>query len=558
MTRKKKSKLWYIYLPFFVFILLSLGIFLGYFIRILEEKNTNYSNQGSNFANTPIVQKKDRVEEIINLIQSEYLYPIPSDSLYTWAIQSIFEKMDPYSQYITAEELHTVSDNLTGNSKGFGVQFSIVADTVLFTNIVANSPADEAKLKAGDLLIKVNENIVSGIGLNNDKLIEIINSEADEDITFEILRLPQREKMHFTFSKGNVPLTSIDAYYMLNENTGYIKINRFSAATYREFLMAMQDLKEQGLESLILDLRQNPGGYVDAAIAIADEFLDDQKLVITTENAIVGKEHYYTELEGSFEEGPLAILIDEGTASASEVLAATIQDWDRGWIIGRRSYGKGLIQQLFELRDGSSIRLTIMRYTSPSGRDLQRPKIYDSASQKTIDIIYSDEVSGTKEKAIIDTNYSYTKILNRKIASGGGVKPDIIVPFSNRPAYLNALYNVLISDELNKTVYKYYINNYAAVAKYKSVQEFTKHFRLPDSVLDDLLKEYNKNTLGLTINSWPSKEGREFTRKEMTRILAAIHFGSNGESYYENIQDAIILKAMETLKRYPKVRNLNN
>lgn len=550
MTQQSPKK-WNIWTPILVFFILSIGILLGYFISQMEYKN-NSSNHRPGTSQFSVVQRSGRIEEIIKLIDEEYIDEFGQDSIYNTAIKSLISLLDPHSNYIHAEELGDYQNRLQGNFKGVGAEFVFIHDTVMLTHIIPNSPAEEAGLKSGSLLIKVDDELVSSVEMESDDLINYILGESGTKIKFEILELPGRKNKTIEIARGNVPLESIDASYLLNDDIAYIKINRFSATSYREFVNALSQLQEQGSQSLIIDLRQNQGGYVDAAIAIADELLDENKVIVSIDSRHFGIEHYYAELEGIFEEGKLAILIDEGTASASEILAGAIQDWDRGWIIGRRSFGKGLVQELFDLRDGSSIKLTTSKYFTPIGRNIQRPYLnkYHVDSLNPFPI-YEDEIVGLRNnkdyRVVKDTSVYHSKILNRTIYGGGGIKPDIIIPIERREEYLGDLYGILASQELRYAAYEYVMYHYDDIADYKDIDNFSKNFQLPDFVLDELLKKYNKEHPNKTIK-WTNPKGKEYIRKRVSGIIARIKFGPNGYFYYQHFDDKHINTAVEQIK----------
>lgn len=557
---ENSPKRWNIWTPILVFFLLSLGILIGYFIKNLEVES---QSPNPTFVTPTVVQRYDRIEEIISIIGDGYFMPISQDSLFNLAINSIFGSLDPHSTYIPLSEKTTFQNSLDGNFKGVGVEFAFVNDTVVFTHIIPNSPAEEAQLQAGDLLIKVDNEIVSGIGMDSDQLIDFIVGEGGTSLSLDILRLPNRIPQTIQAKRGNVPLTSIDAYYLLDNNVGYIKINRFSATTYREFTSALKELQSTGMESLIIDLRQNPGGYLEAAVAIADELLSDKKVIVSTENRIYGNEDYFSEMEGLYEEGPLAVLIDEGSASASEILAGAIQDWDRGWIIGRRSFGKGLVQEVFDLNDGSSIKLTTSRYLTPTGRDIQRPYLKNKKSEASFSSefpIYKDEVHHsiiTNNIILEDTTLFLTKTLKRQIYGGGGIKPDILVPFENREEYLGELYNILISNTIRTAAYKYYIYHSSDIKKYKGLEDFTTNFKLPDFVLDQLLADFNKENPQNTITKWPNTKAKEFIKGRISNLIARMEYGPKGYFYYQHQKDKGLQKAIQQLKTKPHLQPIN-
>ncbi|MEI8060138.1 MAG: S41 family peptidase, partial [Ferruginibacter sp.] len=365
-----KTQVW---LPLLFSITLIAGMYLGYTMRD--------NMPGKSFF---YMQKRRPIQEIMDLIKNKYVDDVKSEELADTAIQAILSKLDPHSVFIPAEALQTVNEDLEGKFYGIGIEFSIIDDTLNVINVLKDGPSFKAGLLTGDKFLKVNDSAITGKSFNADKIRKFLRGDRSEKVGITILRGLGQQTI--TVIRDAVPLYSLDAAYMIDKNTGYILLNKFSQQTYREFMDALMNLKKQGLQKLILDLRGNGGGILDEAVEIADEFLPGDKLITYTEGKHTSKKEYRCRREGQFETGALVVLADEGTASASEILIGALQDWDRASIIGRRSFGKGLVQEQFDLSDNSALRLTIARYYTPVGRSIQRP--YDMGGKA-----YYDEIS---------------------------------------------------------------------------------------------------------------------------------------------------------------------
>jgi len=348
--RRNRSGIW---VAFFFPLVLVVGMFIGFNLR-----NT--------------LRNKPKLDEVLDLINDRYVDTVNNNVLYTNAVSGILKSLDPHTIYIPADDVQGVNDELEGGFSGIGVEFAIVRDTIEVTSVIDNGPAAHAGVDIGDQVIKVGDSIVAGISITSERIIHLLKGQQGSIVNVTFKRPGNNVLALKAITRDIIPVYSVDASIMLDGITGFIKINRFSATTYDEFSKALKQLKQQGAKQLILDLRDNPGGYLEAATMMADDFLDDNKLIVYTKGVHSAKTEYKASGAGAFESGRLAILIDEGSASASEILAGAVQDWDRGVVIGRRSFGKGLVQKQYDLRDGSALRLTVAKYYTPSGRSIQR------------------------------------------------------------------------------------------------------------------------------------------------------------------------------------------
>lgn len=352
----KKIQVW---LPLLFSLTMILGMIFGYQMRD--------NMPGKRFFS---LDKSTPLQEVMDLIKSRYVDDVKMNALGDTAIMAMLSKLDPHSVFIPKEELQGVNEDLAGKFFGIGVEFNIFDDTINVTNVLPDGPSFIAGLQTGDKFIKVDDSLVAGQKITSERVRKLLRGDMGTKVVITVLR--NNTKKVFTINRDAIPIVSVDAGYMLGGGVGYIKINKFSQSTYREFMKTLEKLQAQGLKELVLDLRGNPGGILDEATEIADEFLDGDKLITYTEGKNFPKKEYRCKRQGLFEKGSLVVLMDEGSASASEVLSGALQDWDRATIIGRRSFGKGLVQEQYDLSDGSALRLTVARYYTPIGRSIQR------------------------------------------------------------------------------------------------------------------------------------------------------------------------------------------
>lgn len=408
-----------IYFPVIIAVAVIIGILIGRF----------YS--GSNTENRfIIIPKANKLDNVLNYIENEYVDNITKADIIERAIPKILEDLDPHSQYIPAIELQKVNEPLEGNFSGIGIQFNMLNDTLVVIQTVSNGPSQKVGIQAGDRIIKVDGEDVAGVDMPSDSIVRRLRGPKDTKVIVEISRRNVDNLLSFDITRDNIPLYSVDVSYMIKPEIGYLKLNKFSATTEEEFVEAITKLRENGLKKLILDLRENGGGYMNAAVFIADQFLNGNELIVYTQGKAREKQDFTSASGGLCTDLEVAVLIDEYTASASEILAGALQDNDRGIIIGRRSFGKGLVQEQKPLSDGSAIRLTIARYYTPTGRSIQRPY-----SNNLDEYYYGDmnERFRHGELAIADSNkfddsLKYTTPKGRIVYGGGGIMPDIFVP----------------------------------------------------------------------------------------------------------------------------------
>ncbi len=528
-----------IWTPLTFSVILIVGILIGFQLN-------RYLFNKRNIAN--VTDRNDRLEEIIDIIGAKYVDSVSTDSLYEDAVSGILKHLDPHTVYIPAKELASVNENMEGNFEGIGVEFYILNDTLMVTSVLKNGPSSDAGVQPGDKIIKVNDSLVAGIKINSEDIVSKLRGLEGSNVKLDLLRTAENKSLELKVKRGMIPIFSLDAAYMMNPTTGYIKINRFSATTYREFMKALNALKKAGMKKLMLDLRDNTGGYLDAATAIADEFIGGDKLLVYTQGRTSDKEEYRSGQSGKFEKGDLVVLVDEGSASASEILSGAIQDWDRGVIVGRRTYGKGLVQQQFDMGDGSALRLTIARYYTPSGRSIQRPysKGKDAYETDFENRFTNGSLTSADTTSPLDTVKYYTKELHRVVYGGGGIKPDIVVPYeTNR--FAGELYEVMSSNVLNNTIYDYFSKHTKEFASYSTFQMFDSGFQVNAELLSDLKKNLSIKNAAQANKLWIDTRAMDIIKNQMKATIARMLFRTNGYYQETNKDDNVILKGLQIL-----------
>jgi carboxyl-terminal processing protease len=528
MMGNKKLQVW---LPLIFSIVMIVGMFLGY----------ELGGGGNGFFKT---QKRASLQEAIDLIKNKYVDDVNMDTLQGEAIQEMVNHLDPHSVYFPPVELKAANEDLAGNFEGIGVEFNVFADTVNVIYVIPGGPSDKAGLQIGDKILKVNDSSLIIKNITTEKIKEFIRGERNSKARLEILR--GNEVKTISVTRGTIPVPSVDAAYMLDKTSGYIKLNKFTESSYEEFMRSMETLKSQGMKDLVYDLRGNGGGYMNEAIDMADEFLDGDKLVVYTEGAKSKKREFRCRRPGVFETGKVILLVDELSASASEVLAGALQDWDRATIIGRRTFGKGLVQEQKELSDGSAIRLTVARYYTPLGRSIQRP--YDKGKKVYMNEIWERYSNG--EALYADSN----KIQNGKeyktpggmiLYGGGGIMPNIFVPLDTS-SYPQGLQRLFLDGSFNNFVYRYYLQNKKRIDSYTSPSDYGQHFAYTDDMWNQFIEYAHNDSIDLRSISTAQKQTIQ-TRLEA--YLARFKWRNTG--YYEliNNRDPVVRKALEIIKK---------
>ena len=436
-----------------------------------------------------------KFDALLQYINYAYVDSTDDNKLVENAIVAVLKELDPHSVYIPKEELKKMNEPLVGNFEGIGIQFNILHDTLMVVSPISGGPSEKVGLRAGDKIVAVDGENIAGIGLQNSDVQKKLRGKKGTKVNVGIKRRATPEVLSFTITRDKIPIFSVDASYMATPEIGYIKVNRFAKNTITEFQEGLAKLQKQNMKHLILDLRGNGGGYLKTAIQLADEVLDDKRLIVYTEGTKSPKQEYYTTTKGGFENGKLVVLIDEGSASASEIVSGAIQDYDRGLIIGRRSFGKGLVQKPFSLTDGSAIRLTVARYHTPSGRCIQRPydegkeAYYKEFSRRFKNGEYMNEDSIT----LPDSLKFETLNSKRTVYGGGGIMPDVFIPLDTT---MTSIYFGKVNRKglLNEYVLTYMDSHRKELMEqYSDVPSFKKGFNAETEILNDFIEFAEKN-----------------------------------------------------------------
>ncbi len=450
---------------------------------------------GANFSGHTSSQSEDEVQkfrEVLGLVKNEYVDEVKTDGLVEDAIQHLLTQLDPHSAYISLKDREAANEDLRGNYEGIGIEFNIFHDTLVVVSPLSGGPSEAVGLLPGDRIIKVDTSVIAGVKLSNAEVMRHLKGPKGTHVKIEVLRKHVKDPLIFTIIRDKIPQFSVDASYMMDKEIGYIKVSRFAQTTFDEFQQALVALKKKGMRKLVLDLQGNPGGYMNQAIDLADEFLPaGEKIVFTN-----GKDKKYNSdamstNKGEFEKGDLIVLINEGSASASEILAGALQDNDRALIVGRRSFGKGLVQSPFDLRDGSELRLTISRYYTPSGRSIQKPYGNEQDYQKDIITRYKHGEFFTADSVKFNDSLKFKTTNGRSVYGGGGIMPDYFVPLDTalNSHYLNELYN---SNSLPEYTFNYAEAHKAELQK-MGYEAFHQNFEVTGAMLDGLMAVGKRN-----------------------------------------------------------------
>ncbi len=525
---KKKIKAW---LPFLFSLSMVAGMLLGYKMRD--------SMPAKKFFN---VETRKPVDEILDLISRRYVDSVNVGQLADSAIISILSQLDPHSQYIPARLLQLANEDIAGGFYGIGVAFNIYNDTVHVISVVEGGPSKKAGLMPGDRIIKAGDSLLARKGIDGTGVMKALKGDKGTKVSVTILRDGQQKVM--TVTRDIIPVSSIDASYMIQPGTGYIRLNKFSQKTYREFMEAMTALKKQGMTGLILDLRGNGGGVLDEAVEIADEFLSGDKLITYTEGAHVKRYEYRCRREGIFETGKLMVLADEGSASASEVLMGALQDWDRATIIGRQTFGKGLVQEQYELSDNSAVRLTVSRYYTPLGRSIQRSYAQgEKAYYEEIAHRFAIADSTPVDTLIKETRKKFQTKNGKTVYEGGGISPDYaIMPDTTNIGI--AVVRLHAAGTVSDFGYFYSVQHRSELSGYKDPVEFNKGFSIEGEPWKFFSRMAAEDSVSL---DRLSARDMTFLKRNLKLSLARQLFRDNGYFTLYNLEDATTKKALELL-----------
>lgn len=525
------------FIPFLLAICLIAGIAIGTF----------YANHFSGNKLGIINTSSNKLNALLRIIDDQYVDTVNISDLVEEAMPQILSELDPHSSYIPAKDLEAVTADLKGSFSGIGIQFTIQNDTIHVNNVIQGGPSEKVGLMAGDRIVEVDDSAFVGKIVTNEEAMKRLKGEKGSKVKLGVYRPGEKELLHFTVVRGNIPVKSIDAAYMINEKVGYVKVNKFGETTYPELLIALAKLSQKNCEGLIIDLRGNTGGYMAAAIQTVNEFLPNNRLIVYTQGRKSPRQDYNSNGTGSNQKMPLVVLVDEGSASASEIFAGAIQDNDRGTIVGRRSFGKGLVQQPIEFSDGSAIRLTIARYYTPSGRCIQKPYEKGKESEYELDLLTRYEHGEFFSADSIKQNETevYRTRLGRPVYGGGGIMPDIFVPqdTTGMTSYFRMAANRGL---IIRYTFEYTDQNRSTLQKYDTTEK-----------MEEYLKKQN---LLNNFAAWAEKKGLKRRNNLMAKSRKLFEMSLYGniiynmlgmEAYVEflNETDKTVLKAVEILEK---------
>lgn len=523
-----------IYLPLVYAGILLAGILLG-----LELSKVG--NGASLFGR----HRQDKINEVINYVKQNYVDTISRNQLEEKAITGMLQSLDPHSVYISPSEFHDANDPLLGGFEGIGVQFRLERDSITVINPVSGGPSEKLGIKAGDRIVKIDGKNVASIKITNNDVLRKLKGKKGTKVNVSIFRKGVKGLLDYTIIRDVIPIYSLDVSYMVEPSIGYIRLNNFSATTHDEMTKALNELNSKGMKKLILDLRGNGGGRLQAAIDVADEFLPDRKLIVYTKGIHHENETVFATAGGLFESGELVVLIDEWSASASEIVAGAIQDNDRGTIIGRRSFGKGLVQEELDFKDGSAIRVTVARYYTPTGRCIQ--KSYKNGSEDYYNDYYHRILSGEMENPDsihFADSLKFKTLKGKTVYGGGGIMPDIYVPVGKDTLF--KYFNLLANKGL---IYQYafdYTDKNRRTLNYRSFDEFNWKFQITDPMFS--------NFINSTLKSGIKREGKNLAASDARiKVLIKAYIGRNildNPGFYPllNSIDETFLKAVSALK----------
>jgi len=522
--------------PFYVALLITVGVLIGILINKGERRRTT----------TIPVSEFSKFDEVMWRVGEDYVDEINANKLQDRAIEAMMEELDPHSQYISLEEFNAINDPLLGSFEGVGVQFRIEHDTVAIVSVIKDGPSEKVGILAGDRIIFIDDTLVAGVKMQNEDVMRKLKGPKGTKVKVQMLRRGVDGLLPFTITRDVIPTYSVDIAYMLDDQTGYLKLSKFSATTYEEFKKAVRKLKSEGMKQLVFDLRGNSGGYLKAAVEVADEFLPKGSLIVYTEGRNRTRQYMNARKRGMLEDVPVVVLIDSESASASEIVAGALQDNDRGTIIGRRSFGKGLVQEQITLSDNSAIRLTVARYYTPTGRSIQKP--FDGDRDRYLLESYERYENGelfSADSIHFADSLKYVTPKGKIVYGGGGIMPDVYVPliddsteyYFNRIVNLGLLYQFAFdfADSHRQDL----------LSQYKTVEAFVSSFSVTDDMFADLVKLADDK--GIKGN----EEDQAVARREADILLKA-YIARNlfdDEGFYPIYasMDDVLQKAMDIL-----------
>lgn len=541
MSEHKNSS-YHIRLPILLTIAVIIGIVIG----------SEYAEPKTDKKYLSSIQK---FRELLEYIENDYVDSVDTEALIEESIEDMLDKLDPHTVYIPPKDRELSASQLRATYDGIGVEFNLLRDTLYVVNPLPGGPSEEAGILAGDKIVSVDGENIAGIGVNNRVVFDMLRGPRGSKVNVEVVRRNQTGLMEFELKRGAIPQYSIDASYMIEDGMGYIKVNRFAETTYDEFKAALSELKAQGMNKLVLDLQNNTGGYMSAAIRMSDEFLNEGEVIVSQKGQSTKYDSEAKSTEaGIFKDGALVVLVNEGSASASEIVAGALQDNDRALVIGRRSFGKGLVQLPFDLKDGSELRMTIARYYTPSGRSIQKP--YDDGEKSYNSDYYNRYTSGelfVKDSVQFDRDLAYKTLNGRTVYGGGGIMPDYFVPLdtTDNSIYVNRLVN---SNTMREFTLDYRDNH--PELKDMRFKDFNENFTVSAAMLSEVIALGVKN--GIRFNKKQFDKSRELLSYLIKARIARDIFDDDAFYKIYNETNEIYRQAIELFRNPDLLQNQSN
>ena len=532
---KKENK--YRFMPLLMALCVVIGIVIGSF----------YANHFGGNRLTVINNGSNRLNNLLRIIDDQYVDKVNIDSLVDKAIPVILSELDPHSVYISAKDVQAATDDLKGSFSGVGIEFTIRQDTIRVQNVVKNGPAEKAGVLAGDKIVMVDGKRFVGKQVTDEEAMHRLKGPKGTKVTIGVLRYGHAKPISFTITRAEIPTKTVTACYMIDDNTGYIKIKNFGEKTYPEVLIALANLQQQGFENLVIDLRDNTGGLLQSAVQVANEFLPDKRLIVYTEGRRSPRQNYFSDGHGAYQTMPLTVLINEGTASAAEIFAGAMQDNDRATIIGRRSFGKGLVQQQIPFPDGSMIRLTIARYYTPSGRCIQKPYVDGEDPNYAQDLIERYEHGEYFSRdSIKHHGPAYHTGIGRVVYGGGGITPDIFVPEDTLG--LTSYYKeAAMSGLILQFAFTYTDNNRQKMKDFKEMLQLANYLKKQNTV--ELFADY-ADKHGLQRRNLLIRRSHSLLEKYINARIIYNMLDEQALDEYLNIDDPCITTALRVFARH--------
>ena len=530
---KDEKKIW---LPLLIAVALAAGVLIGGKINFEDAPQKLFSSNS----------KKEKLNRLIDYIDYEYVDEVNTDSIVDITVNEILEKLDPHSVYIPREDHQRVAENMQGDFVGIGVSFYMYKDTLSVIRPIEGGPSIRAGIKPGDRILYADNDTLFGKDIRSRDLVNKLKGASGTPVQVKVYRRNEDSLLTFNIKRAKVPIRSVDAFYMLTDTLGYIKINRFAESTYKEFKEALNVLMRRGARELVLDLRDNPGGYMGVAEEIADEFLEEDKLILFTKNKKGEVRKTFATSKGDFEEGKVYVIINEKSASASEIIAGALQDNDKGVIVGRRSFGKGLVQREMALGDGSSVRLTVSRYYTPTGRSIQRS--YDNGIDDYYSKFYERYHNGelaSADSIHVDDSLKFTTPKGKVVYGGGGIIPDVFIPLDTNLEE-EALNYILQNGFLSYFVFEYLDKDRSLFSTYDE-ESFLKNVVIDDKLIEEFVRygQRNRGLIGVDFSRIDFSKYKDNLKKHIKATIAEQLYGSVAHIRIINTGDNSISKVLE-------------